>query len=173
MTTDIGENHVATFWCAIQVAPQHEMAVSKILSNKGYDHFTPTYRLKRQWSDRVKYLERPLFPGYVFCRIQKGVAGPIYTTPGVMRIVSCGGSISAIEEDEIDNLKKAVDSGRPLSPSCWAVGQKVRITQGPLAGVTGTLRCVANGYQLVLSIDLLMKAVSVAVDAEDVIAEAA
>jgi transcription antitermination factor NusG len=173
MNTDIGESSLTTFWCAIQVAPRHEMTVSKILSNKGYEQFTPTYRVRRQWSDRIKHLEYPLFPGYVFCRIQRGVAGPIYTTPGVMRIVSYGGSIGAVEDYEIDNLRKATGSGRALSPSCWTQGQKIRIVRGPLAGITGTLRCVANGYQLILSIDLLMKAVSVAVDATDVTADIA
>jgi len=171
MNTDIGESSFTPFWCAIQVAPRHEMTVSKILSNKGYEQFTPTYRVKRQWSDRVKHLDYPLFPGYVFCRIQKGVAAPIYTTPGVMRIVSCGGSIGTVEDHEIDNLRKAMISGRALSPSSWTQGQKIRILRGPLAGITGTLRCIANAYQLILSIDLLVKAVSVAVDAADVTAE--
>lgn len=171
MKIHMGEQPSTSFWCAVQVAPRRELIVSKILSNKGYDQFTPTFRIKRQWSDRVKHLEQPLFPGYVFCRIAQNVAGPIYSTPGVVRIVSCGGSISAVEEVQIDNLKKALVSGRPVRPVQWIAGQKVRIMQGPLAGLTGALRSSSNGRQLILSVDLLMKGASVTVDPADVTAE--
>ena len=171
MSIHIGDSHARSFWCAVQVAPRHEVTVSKILANKGYDQFSPTYSVKRQWSDRVKHLEQPLFPGYVFCRIGKDVSGPIYTTPGVVRILGWGGSISVIEDTQIDDLKRAVASGSPVSPARWTPGQRVRITRGPLAGVTGILQSVGSGYELVLSVDLLMKGASVAVDPGDVVSE--
>jgi transcription antitermination factor NusG len=171
MSIHIADRPGQSFWCAVQVAPRREMIVSKILANKGYDSFSPTYRMKRQWSDRVKHLDQPLFPGYVFCRIAQDVAGPIYTTPGVVRILGCGGSVSIIEDVQIDDLKRAVASGRPVRPAHWVPGQRVRITRGPLAGVKGTLRGLGKGYELVLSVDLLMKGASVVVDPGDLTAE--
>src|SRR5262249_27711679 len=171
MNIHIGDRSGHDFWCAIQVAPRREMSVSKILANKGYHLFVPTYPVERHWSDRVRHLDQPLFPGYIFCRLAKDVAGPIYTTPGAVRILGCGGSISVIEDAQIDDLQRAVASGRPVRPAPLAPGLRVRITRGPLAGVMGTLRSLGTGYELVLSVDLLMKGASVVVGPGDITPE--
>jgi transcription antitermination factor NusG len=171
MNIHVGDRSDHDFWCAIQVAPRREISVSKILGNKGYQLFTPTYPVKRHWSDRVRYLDHPLFPGYIFCRLANDVAGPIYSTPGVVRILGCGGSISFIEDSQIDDLQRAVASGRPIKPAPLAPGVRVRITRGPLAGVSGTLRSLGTGYELVLSVDLLRRGASVVVGPGDITPE--
>src|SRR5579872_4675139 len=109
----------SSFWCAVRVAPRHEAVVGTILSHKGYDQFIPTYRTRRRWSDRTKGLDAPLFPGYVFCRITRDASARIVTTDGVVRSLSFGSVISEIQDDEIENLKKAVGSGKALTPSSW------------------------------------------------------
>src|SRR5579863_9433153 len=76
-------------WYAIHVQARFEKVASAVLGEKGFDAFLPLYRAKHQWSDRVKQVELPLFPGYLFCRID--IANkllPIVTTPGVLGIVS-------------------------------------------------------------------------------------
>ncbi|PYV81621.1 MAG: hypothetical protein DMG05_29645, partial [Acidobacteria bacterium] len=55
-------------WFALVVRSQHEKMVASVLHSKGYEEFLPLYTVKRRWSDRIKQLELPLFPGYVFCR---------------------------------------------------------------------------------------------------------
>ena len=55
-------------WYALQVWSRKETSVSIHLQSLGYEFFLPTYKCQRQWSDRVKELEQPLFPGYLFCR---------------------------------------------------------------------------------------------------------
>ena len=55
------------------------------LRTRGYDPFLPYYSVKRQWSDRTKSIDLPLFPGYLFCQIDLNSRFPVLTTPGVMQ----------------------------------------------------------------------------------------
>jgi transcription antitermination factor NusG len=155
-------------WCAVQVMPHHEMKVARILSTEGYDRFMPTYSVRRKWSDRFKVVQMPLFPGYVFCRIQRESAAGVFKMPGVQRIVSFGGKICAIDDQEIAALQQVVNSGRDFSPAAyWKVGDKVQIAEGPLAGIVGTLLFVKNRWQLVISVDMLMQSAAVTIHASE------
>ena len=82
----------ASRWFAVRVRPQRERRVVDAFRHKGYEPFLPLYRSKRSWSDRVKEIELPLFPGYVFCRFQAASRLPIVTTPGVVYVVGVGGT---------------------------------------------------------------------------------
>src|ERR1035441_6961975 len=55
-------------WYALQIQSRLASVASATLRGKGYEEFLPLYRSRRRWSDRVKELEIPLFPGYLFCR---------------------------------------------------------------------------------------------------------
>jgi transcription antitermination factor NusG len=157
------------FWCAVQVVPRHELRVAGLLSNAGYEQFIPMYISRRKWSDRYKSLELPLFPGYVFCRIQKETACGVFKTPGVNRIISFGGKICPIDDCEIATLRQVVNSGREVSPGGHCkIGDRVQIQKGPLTGVVGRLLFVKNRWQLAISVDMLMKSATVIVDASEV-----
>jgi hypothetical protein len=52
-------------WFAFRVRPRHEKQVSISLREKGFVEFLPLYKSKRQWADRTKVVEMPLFPGYI------------------------------------------------------------------------------------------------------------
>src|SRR5260221_7850459 len=157
-------------WFAVQVAPRREKRVAALLEYKGYEQFLPTCKLRRKWSDRTKVIENPLFPGYVFCRTQSEGVGLVGTTPGIMRILGFGGKPYPISDAEIVSIQKAVSSGVELSPCPhFELGQTVQVTKGPLAGVRGLLAQVKkNQGQLVLSINLIQKSISIEIAVSDV-----
>ncbi len=160
----------ADSWFAVQVRPQHEMTVASILKHKGYQQLVPTYVSQRKWVDRVKLIERPLFTGYVFCRTTETSMGLVIATPGVVRIVGFNRKPVPIPEEEILAIYRVMQSGAKVYP-CelrLRVGQKVQVNSGPLAGITGTLVQVKNRRQLVISVDVTMKAVSLDIDAFEV-----
>jgi|SRR5947209_251809 len=158
-------------WFAIQVAPRHEKKVATMLGYKGYEQFVPTYESRRKWSDRSKVIELPLFPSYVFCKIHhKAANGLILTTPGVLRVVGFGGKPYPIADDEIDAIRKLTLCADVSPVTYLKVGQKVRITSGPLSGVTGILAQIKNRNRVVISVDLIMKSIAVDVDSFDVCA---
>ena len=71
-------------WFAVRVKSNYEKPVSAILRGKGIEEFVPTYPSKRYWSDRIKMVDAPLFPGYLFCRLDLNRRLPLLTTPGFL-----------------------------------------------------------------------------------------
>jgi len=120
-------------WFALQVKPRHEQSSAKALRQKGYDEFVPLYRCRRRWSDRVKEIDLPLFPGYIFCRLDnQNIRLPVVTTPGVHRI------LGQVRRQEMTTLLQVIRSGQHLEPWPYlTAGSRVQIIDGPLAGVHG------------------------------------
>lgn len=162
-------DHSFAYWIAVQVVPRYEAKVSILLQYKGYQSFLPTYKVRRKWSDRVKTLDMPLFQGYVFCRSCDEAVGLIVGTPQVIRIVGFGGKPSPIEDVEIDALRRISTSDTASEPCSYLrIGERVQIKSGPLAGITGILMQIKNQRRLVISIDAIMKSVSVDVGSIEV-----
>lgn len=157
-------------WFVVQVAAQHEKRVASLLESKGYKSFSPVYLSRRRWSDRIKVVEQPLFPGYVFFRSKESAAGLVRSTPGVLRVVAFGGKPARVPDDEIDAVSRVLKVGLDASPFApWLkIGQTVEVHRGPLRGITGRLVTIKNSARLVLSIEVTMQSISVEIDIADV-----
>jgi transcription antitermination factor NusG len=152
-------------WYALQVRPRFERHVQLHLEEKGYPVFFPTYSVSRQWSDRVKTLTLPLFPGYLFCRFSVQARLPILVTPGVNQVVGAGKVPIMVEEEELQAVRRVIESGVAAQPWPYLkVGEMVRIETGPLEGLTGIVTRIRNAYRLVVSVSLLMRSVAVELD---------
>ena len=152
-------------WYALQVRPRFEKVIASTLLNKGYEGFLPLYRHRSRWSDRMKEVELPLFPGYLFCRLDLNNRLPVLVTPGVMHIVGIGRVPHPVEEDEIVSLQSIVVSGLQAEPRSYLnIGERVRIEIGPLAGTEGILLALKGSARLVVSVSLLQRSVSVEID---------
>lgn len=152
-------------WFAVRVKSNYEKPVSAVLRGKGFEEFVPTYRSRRQWSDRVKMIDLPLFPGYLFCRLDLNRRLPLLTTPGFLYLVGKGKTPEPVDEKEIAAIQSVVRSGVPAFP--WpavVVGQKVRLERGPLRGVEGVVAKVADEQRIFVNVTLLQRSVSVQVD---------
>lgn len=160
-------------WFAIRVKSNYEKTVSATLRGKGFDEFVPMYRVRQQWSDRTKVIDRPLFPGYLFCRLDLNKRLPLLTTPGFLYILGKGSNPEPLDESEVFAIQNVVHSGLPALP--WpsiAVGQRVRLERGPLRGVEGVVSKIADQHRIYLNATLLQRSVSVQVDPDWVNTEA-
>ena len=152
-------------WYALQVRPRFEKHVQTHLEEKGYEVFYPTFTATRQWSDRVKSLSFPLFPGYVFCRFNVHARLPILITPGVNQVVGVGKTPVTVDEAELLAIRRVMESGVAAQPWPYLkVGESVQIENGPLEGMTGIVTRIKNSFRLVVSVSLLMRSVSVELD---------
>ena len=88
-------------WFALTVAPRKEKITAQTLRADGFEEFLPLYFSRRLWSDRIKKIEKPLFPGYVFCRFDLRLRQAVFKTPGVFSIVSLGKIPEPIRDSEI------------------------------------------------------------------------
>jgi transcription antitermination factor NusG len=152
-------------WFAVKVKPKHEKSVSKILEYKGLEAFLPLFQARRRWSDRIRELQLPLFPGYVFSRFNPSRPAPILSTPGVYDVVRFGRTLAALDPLEITALQNLISSGLPSEP--WPhleLGQVVEIEDGPLKGCKGVVVEFKKLPRLVLSVTLLRRSVLVELD---------
>jgi transcription antitermination factor NusG len=156
-------------WYAIYTMSRHERRVAQDLSQRHLNSFLPTYRSVHRWKDRRKELELALFPSYVFVHAERKDRLQILQVPSVVSIVSFDGRPAVIPDAEIDALRCGLDSQMRLQPHPYLkVGKRVRIHSGPMAGQEGILIRRKDSCRVVLSIDFIMRSVSVEVDASDI-----
>jgi transcription termination/antitermination protein NusG len=158
-------NPLAYPWFAVRVRSNQERIAEKHLRDRGYERFAPSYKTERLWSDRKREIDQFLFPGYIFCRLNPHNRLPVLSVPGVVGLVGFGNVPAPIPEDEIERIRRMVQSGLLVSP--WPfleLGQTVLIERGPLAGMEGILAEEKGRCRLVVSIHLLKRSVSAEVD---------
>jgi transcription antitermination factor NusG len=152
-------------WFALRVKSRHEKAVALAARGKGFEEFLPLYRWRQTWSDRSKWVEMPLFPGYVFCRLDPARRLPLLTIPGVLNFVSMGRTPVPIEDAEIASVQAAIRSDLVTEPCSFVDGgQRVRLERGPLAGTEGVLIEAAERHQVVVSLTILRRSIAVNIE---------
>ncbi len=153
------------FWYALQVRTRWERSTVGILREKGYETLLPTYEMQKHWGDRVKAVQAPLFPGYVFCRFDVTNRLPILITPGVISVVSRGRTPSPVDPAEMSAIQTMVIAGVAAEPWPYLeVGQRVRIEDHSLKGIEGILIAFKGARRIVVSVSLLRRSVALEID---------
>lgn len=160
------------YWYAIHVRARHEFQVWERLITKGIEAFLPTIERLRKWKDRKKKINFPLFPGYLFVHIPKTAQDimNVLKIKGVVRLLgSEPGDPESIPDEQVISLKRLVESKEAIDPYPYLKeGEKVRIKNGPLAGVEGILIERIDQHILVLSVDILRQGVALKIEASEV-----
>jgi transcription antitermination factor NusG len=152
-------------WFVLTVKPQHELAAAAGLTAKRIEGLAPTCIVHRRWSDRIKTLTLPLFPGYVFCRTPLAARTSVLQTAGVRGFVSFGGSPTPVPESEMDAILRITSTGLSVEPlACLRTGERVLVTDGALRGLEGTLLQCGGRVRVVVGIEMLQRSVSVEID---------
>jgi transcriptional antiterminator NusG len=157
-------------WFALVVKPRHEKA--QILSGKGFETFLPLHPRVHRYDGRHRESRVPLFPGYLFCRFDPEASMPVLTTPSVSRVAGAGRRPLPVDAAELESLRIVAASPFRLTPHPHLeTGSKVRIREGPLVGVVGTVLEEKDSRRLVLSITMLQRSVAVVLDRAHLSAE--
>src|SRR5215471_20374288 len=152
-------------WYVLQCWARKESVITTHLENQGLECFLPKYKSIREWSDRKKEVEQPLFPGYVFCRFDYSQRRPVVMTPGVLQVVGFGRTPTAVPDREVEALQTAVASGIASQPWPYLeVGERVLVKAGKLSGLEGILVSFKGKHRVVLSVSLLQRSVALEVD---------
>jgi transcription antitermination factor NusG len=156
-------------WYAAYTRSHHEKCVAEQLQTRTVEHFLPLYETVRQWKDRRKRMELPLFPGYIFVRIPLQERLRVLVVPGVVRLVGFDNRPAALPDIEIEALRSVLGRGLRSEPHRYlTVGRRVRVARGALAGMEGVLVRKKGRVRLVLSIDLIRQSAMIEVDSADV-----
>jgi transcriptional antiterminator NusG len=159
-------------WYALRVKSRHEFVAAEELDRKGIENFVPFVSRVRQWKDRKKSVDFPLFPGYLFVRLarESGSFLNIVKTRGAVCFVSLEpGQPTAVSQEEIASLKSMLLSGEQLDVfPALKEGTVVRVKRGPLCGVVGILAKREDYHLFLINIDILGRSVGLKIRAEDV-----
>lgn len=153
-------------WYAVFTCPRHEQSVANRLESKLLETFCPTFERESRRQDRRAQVQEPIFPGYLFTRIDLKDRNSVLSVPGVVRLLSFNGKPVPIDDLEIEGMQLCRDRGLALEPHPFlAIGERVRVTSGALEGLEGVVTHRKNGCRLVISITQLHQAVAVQIDA--------
>lgn len=133
-------------WYAIYTKPRWEKKVADLLARKGVEHYCPLNRVVRQWADRKKTVEEPLFKSYVFVRSTAAELLKVKQTDGVVNLVYWLGKPAVIRDEEIDTIKRflADHENVQLERTEVSVNDRVRIITGPFLDQQGRVVEVTN-----------------------------
>ena len=154
-------------WHALYVRSRSEKKVLSQLEDQGYTAYLPLVTQMKQWSDRKKKVEEPLFKSYVFVFSSDKEYIPILNVYGVIKFVSFEKQAVNVPENQILAIKKFVseyergEEFKMLNSEDLKVGQKVRIINGPMKGLTGRLETIRNKRHLIVYIDVVGQSIPV------------
>ena len=161
-------------WYAVYLRSKCEFISKLELLKKGIDVFLPTVKLLRQWKDRRKEMDFPLFPGYLFVHIQENIEARVQVlkTRGVVCLLSSSsGSPIPVPSSEIKNLVLVTRGERQLDVyTHLKEGHRVRVCRGPLEGAEGILhkKCANNTCLFVVNVEILGRCVGINIHADDI-----
>jgi transcription antitermination factor NusG len=157
-------------WYAVHTRSRHEKQVDLFLSERGVETFLPLVHTLSRRRDRKKYVDIPLFPGYLFVCAEKECLYDVKYTRGVTRIIGTGlGVPTPIPDKQILDIKSLMETEVQLDPFPYLKkGRMVRVKSGPLKGLEGILVERKGHYKLVIQIDLLQKGAAAEVYISDI-----
>jgi transcriptional antiterminator RfaH len=149
-----------TFWNLIYTSPKMEKKIYEELCKSSIDAFLPLQKMLRQWSDRKKMVEMPLFSRYIFVKANAIEQWKILSIKGVMHYVSFGGAMAKIKDEVVDNLKLLsnkqnvfVEGISPLE-----VGNQLEVKEGIFKGLKGEIISRNGKKKLLVRIEALASA---------------
>lgn len=152
-------------WYAVHIRSRSLQHVSEALAHKGYEIFSPTYSVAHHVGGRRKTVEKPLFPGYLFCAMDPNERMPVLMVSGVIAILGTANVPTPVAPDEINGIRRMVESGLPTEPyRLLEPGVILRVEQGPLKGVKGVLVTHRGSTRLVMTLSLLNRSVAAEID---------
>jgi transcription antitermination factor NusG len=152
-------------WYAVYTCANHEKRVAAELGARTVEHFLPLYSSVRRWKDRRVSLELPLFPGYVFVRLALRDRLRVVQIPSVVRLVCFNGVPAALPDMDMEIMRAGLSERLRAAPHPFlTVGRRVRIIDGPFAGLEGFLKQKKGNFRVVVSIGAIERSIAVEID---------
>ena len=130
-------------WYAVYTKPRWEKKIDARLIKKGIESWCPLQKVERQWTDRKKIIEDPLFKSYVFVRIDVKERSEVLMTDGVLNFVYYLGKPAVIRDEEVNNIKMYLSEKDArislISDEGFEQGEKIRINFGVFMDREGTV----------------------------------
>jgi transcriptional antiterminator NusG len=144
-------------WYIVYVKSRAEKKIAERMLRFGLEYFLPTIKVMRQWSDRRKLVEVPLFNGYLFVRTTPEAFTQVRMVEGVVNFVKMEGKYAILRDEQLEAIRTFIATGLPVAsaPADFEPGTKVKVTYGPLKDFQGELVEVKNEKQFVVRLEAI------------------
>jgi len=128
-------------WYAAYTKSRTEKKALARLTEAGFEAYLPIKRSRKQWSDRLKWVEEPLIRSYIFIRVNESEYYNAINTPGLVCYVTFEGKAAPIPDRQIETLKLLLNEGAEMEVSNerFAPGEKIIVVKGTLLGMQGEM----------------------------------
>lgn len=157
-------------WFVLYTKPRNEKLVSEKLQERGIEVYCPLIKEKRQWSDRVKTVEIPLFASYCFVNLKESERARVFGVSGIIRYLFWQKRAAIVRDAEIEAIRVMLNEADHdlIQVSTFKSGDTLTIVSGQFANTSGqvvrqqgkTALIVLDSLQIMLSVDLSKTVVS-------------
>lgn len=158
-------------WYVFYTKPRFEKKVNEKLMAKGIETYLPLIKVWRQWSDRKKLIEEPLFKSYIFAHVNEKGRLAVLQTDGIVRCISFNGKIAVVPDDQIEYVKKIVEFKQDSLKVVSQIykGTRVKVVSGPLEGMEGFVEYVDEDKWVVFNVDAVNHSIRVRLSKNEVV----
>jgi len=156
-------------WRVFYAKPRAEKRAAERLAEAGHEVFLPLRAALRQWSDRKKRVEEPLFPGYLFAHVDERARLAVLQDDAVVRCLGFGGRLAVVPDHEVAQMKALQAAPERLAAvalQAFPVGAEVYVARGPLQGVRGRVLDHPKACYLLVEVPSIRQAIRVHVPAD-------
>jgi transcriptional antiterminator RfaH len=156
-------------WYITYTRPRAEKQIAIRLEKAGIPFFLPLQKELRQWSDRKKWVERPLFPSYIFVNVDKKEYYLTLGIPGMLYYVNIKGNAVALTDSRMQDIKRAIESNKEVEVLSGAPvpGDVITIKRGALKGLKGTVIHYEGQHHLLMAIEELGKYLKIKIQPDE------
>ncbi|KAF2081139.1 UpxY family transcription antiterminator [Flavobacterium sharifuzzamanii] len=135
-------------WYVVYTKPKWEKKVADKLNQLGIECYCPLITQVKQWSDRKKKIEMPLFNSYVFVQLPDSERSSVFNVAGVVRYLFWLGKPAIVKNEEIEIIKKSLKAPNisDVSVSTIQVGDKIKLESGVFSNQNAIVQEVSNNY---------------------------
>ena len=157
----MAKSQVTKRWYAVYSRSRAEKKAAAELEFQGIEFYLPLIKRLKQWSDRKKWVEEPLFRSYVFVYITLKEYYKVLQNPYLVRYITFEKKAVPIPDQQIEAIRYFLEEKEPEEPENieWIKGNKVEVISGDLTGLTGELIEVNGKHKVKVQIDVIGKSV--------------
>lgn len=154
-------------WYLVHTKPRQEACALQHLEQQGYDCYLPLLASEKIIKDAVTKFAEPLFPRYLFIRLDNNNSAkswsPIRSTRGVSKLVSFGNQPARVSDELVDLICARETSGEIAERRLFNPGESIRVVDGPFSGIEGIFQSIDGAQRVMILIELMSKPIRVAV----------
>ncbi len=139
-------------WYVVYTKPKWEKKVAEQLTKNGIECYCPLITQIRQWSDRKKKVEVPLFNSYVFVHLAESERNSVFQSAGVVRYLFWLGKPAIVREEEISVIKKWLNTedNADLVLESYKIGDSILLDSGPFSTQKAIVQEVNNTHYILV-----------------------